>query len=628
MSKFVRLSWAGATAPRLACTFIVSGLLFGMASTGLAQESFGELVGPITVQPVAEDKPVTVPFITWGGDVATFMANGGLETTSGSVFDRLGVKIKLTNGDDFPQQVKDYLSGKTPFLRGTMRMLGQASEVLGKDPRTKPVVFLQLSWSAGDHIVARQSLKTLNDLRSENGKKARIACQKGGPHVGLLYDSLDAAKISRDEIEIVWVDDLTGENGPAEAFRKDSSIDACCVITPDMIGLTGGYDSTGSGAEGTVEGARVLNSTRDMSRSIADVYAVRSDWLEGNREFVANFVAGYLASTEKLVAMRRTFEESQTLNSDYQQVLTMAQEILGKDVLPTLEVDGHGLLLDCGFVGLPGQIAFFEDAGNLSGFDKKMKAALDLATGWGYASFRSGFEPPSLDYRAIASSAGIEYKAPTTDSGSGVEIGEGGLFPGQDLLDDKTIVSFTIKFDPNKPDFSPDRYGPEFNRAIQAASTFGNAAIEIRGHADPTKALIDMIKGGMKKGIITRTGNAGNFEYFVSGKPLDLTQTETIIKFIETGGFDFQEHQPSKTVKSALSLSLSRAEAVKRELINFAKAQQVNLNEKQLQPTGAGIAEPIIPKPANFAEATRNMRVEFRVIRVPAETIKETDFAF
>ena len=51
---------------------------------------------------------------------------------------------------------------------------------------------------------------------------------------------------------IVWTKDLTGPDGAAEAFRKDSSIDACCVITPDLFGLTGGFDSVGSGAEGTV----------------------------------------------------------------------------------------------------------------------------------------------------------------------------------------------------------------------------------------------------------------------------------------------------------------------------------------------------------------------------------------
>ncbi len=190
--------------------------------------------------------------------------------------------MKLIPGDDFVGQVKNYMAGKTPFLRGTFRMLGQASEVLGSDPRTKPVIILQLSWSKGDHIVARENLRTLNDLRGKD-RKVRIACQQGGPHVGLLYDSLDAAQIKRDEVEIIWVPDLTGPNGPADKFRNDPTIDACCVITPDLFGLTGGLESVGTGAEGTVAGAHMLNSTQQMSRSIADVYAVRSDWFQANK---------------------------------------------------------------------------------------------------------------------------------------------------------------------------------------------------------------------------------------------------------------------------------------------------------------------------------------------------------
>ena len=599
------------------------GLL--IAAHGSAQEPFAKLLGPLEVGAVADTSPLEVPYITWGGDVATFLANGGLVTQPGSVYDKLGLKIKLTAGDNFLGQVRDYLSGKTPFLRGTMHMLGQASEVLGKDPRTKPVVVLQLSWSVGDHVVARENLKTLNDLRGKD-RKVRIACQQGGPHVGLLYDSLDAAKINRNEVEIVWVPDLTGPNGSAETFRKDATIDACCVITPDMIGLTGGYDSTGSGAEGTVAGAHVLNSTRDMSRSIADVYAVRSDWFQNNREVVQKFVAGYLGATEQLVALRKDFEQSKKMSDEYRKLLAMSQEIFGKEVLPTLEVDAHGLLLDCGFVGLPGQVSFFQDRGNLSGFEPKMAAALDLGVGWGYASYRSGFDPAGWDYQQLAQLAGVKYVEPKQEGA--IEVGEGGVFPGSDALDDRTIVSFTIKFEPNQPEFSADRYGAEFSRAIQAASTFGNAVVVIRGHADPTKALIDMIKGGMEKGIIKRTGQTGDYRYFINGKPLDLTQTQTVLKLIDSGAFDSPGNKPRETVQAALNLSLARAEAVKQSLISFAKTQKVNLDVTQLQPTGAGISEPVIPKPADFTQALENMRVEFRIVRVPAETLKESDFEF
>jgi hypothetical protein len=82
--------------------------------------------------------------------MATFYANGGLTTQPGSLFQKQGLSLKLVPGDDFVQQVRDYRAGKTPFLRGTFHMAGLASEVIGSDPRTKGVVILQMTWSAGD----------------------------------------------------------------------------------------------------------------------------------------------------------------------------------------------------------------------------------------------------------------------------------------------------------------------------------------------------------------------------------------------------------------------------------------------------------------------------------------------
>ncbi len=145
------------------------------------------------------------------------------------------------------------------------------------------------------------------------------------------------------------------------------------------------------------------------------------------------------------------------------------------------------------------------------------------------------------------------------------------MFPGSDVLDDRTIVSFTIKFQPNQPDFSADRYGAEFNRAIQAASTFGNAVVVIRGHADPTKALIDMIKAGMEKGIIKRSGQPGNYRYFVNGKPISLENTAEMIRLIESGAFESDSAKPRDMSKPRSNLSLSRAESVKQSLVDFAK---------------------------------------------------------
>ncbi len=593
------------------------------ATSLFAQQSFKELVGNVSVQPVNEPGFVNVPFITWGGDVATFHANGNLNTQASSIFKQSQLNVKLTPGDDFVGQVKNYLSGKSPFLRGTFRMIGQASEVVGADPRTKPVIVLQLSWSAGDHIIAREGIKSLNDLK---GKK--IACQQGGPHVGLLYDSMAAAQLSNKDVEIVWTKDLTGPDGAAELFRKDQSVDACCVITPDLLGLTGGFDTVGSGAEGTVEGAHVINSTQSMSRSIADVYAVRKDWYDANKDWVKKFVAGYMKATEQVVKMRNSFEDSQRLNNDYRQLLTKAQTIFGEEVLPTLEIDAHGLLLDCTFTGnIAGQIAFFNDKGNLSGFESKLKESLDLATQWGYASSRRGFDPNDFDYRKIADIAGIEYKEPVKTRRFENQAESADLFL-DDELDNDTIVSFTISFEPNQNEFSADRYGAEFERALKGASTFGNARIVVRGHSDPTLTLRHLVQTGESKGVIRKTGTKENRKYFYNGRPMNVNDIPALIKLIETGAFSGGDKDPMITLQAAKNLSKQRADRVRDALAAFAKSRGVNFDISQIAPVGAGIADPVIPKPTTLAEAKENMRVEFRIVRVDAETVAPDAFDF
>src|SRR5262245_34682135 len=165
-------------------------------------------------------------------------------------------------------------------------MLGQESDSLTKTHDTTPVVFVQLTWSAGDHLVGRAAFKDLNDLR---GKK--IALQEGGPHVGMLNDILNTVKLTWNDVKVVWTKDVSGDKGPAELFRKDQSVDACFAISPEMFDLTsapadtGGVTSIGDGTKKSVKGAHVVVSTAHMARSIADVYAVRKDFFEANKDY-------------------------------------------------------------------------------------------------------------------------------------------------------------------------------------------------------------------------------------------------------------------------------------------------------------------------------------------------------
>src|SRR5271166_6845167 len=377
------------------------------AQSAPAQEPFSKLTGDTAVGAVKEGGTLEVPFILWGGDVATFHANGGLATKPGTIFNHHGLDLKLTPGDNFPEQVKGYLSGRTPFLRGTFSMLGQASEVLNADPRARPVVFLQLTWSAGDHMVSRAGVRKLNDLKPEGGKK-KVALQKFGPHAGMFDDVLRSTKVGWDEVEVIWTDDVTGPKGPAELFKNDPSVDACFAITPDMVALTGGLEKIGTGRDGTVKGAHVLVSTASLSRSTADIYACRKDFYDAHREVVEKFAAGYLKACEELLDIKkRASDKDKDALAQYKAILEMTKGIYGKEAVPDDDA-ADGLISDATFVGLPGNVGFFLDPKNQSGFKNRQEAAMSLAITLHNAKVPSEFLEHDFDYSRIKSLGRME----------------------------------------------------------------------------------------------------------------------------------------------------------------------------------------------------------------------------
>lgn len=591
-----------------------------LASSG----SFQRLVGNVRPGPVRQMKPLVVPFITWGGDMATFYANGGLATRPGSLFARQGLNLKLVPGDDFPAQVRDYVSGRSPFLRGTFRMIGMASEVIGSDPRTKGVVILQLTWSAGDHMVVRPGIRTVNDLKGRT-----VVLQQGGPHVGMFDDVLTSARLGWNDVKVIWAKELTGPGGAAERFRKDPNVAACFVISPDMIGLTGGLRSTGTGAEGTVLGSRVLVSTAELSRSIADVYVVRKDFYEQHKELVTKFVAGYMKASEEVLELKKKYERQGS--PAYMKLLQMSQDIFGKEVLPTLEEDAHGLLSDCTFVGYPGNVAFFRKKGNLTGFEAFEKSALRLATSQGYASVKAGLFPSGLNYDSPLFK-GYLTKTRLTEGGErfqaeAVRSEIQGLSARE--LDDRTILSFDIEFEPNQTDFSEHRYGVEFQRVVELSNKYGNAIVAVRGHSDPTKVLIETVKAGLRKGVLRRSGSGRHKRYSLMGRPLDLGDTPRLLQLIDQGSFDgVSQFRPREVAKAAQNLSFKRAAAVRRAIVRYTESKGFAIDSSQIQPVGVGIKEPVVPQPRSIEDARKNMRVEFLLMRVEAEVSPASDFDY
>ena len=624
-------------------------LLVALAMTcaqTVAQQSYSQLIGSSPIGEVSSTDPLEAKYILWGGDYGFFHANGGLSTKDGSIYDDLGLNINFTSGDDPIQAIKDYRSGKTPFIRMTYRMASLFSDSLNDDPRIKPRLLIAMTYSQGDHIVTRNpKIKTISDIIGTSG-----ILQRGGPHEGLIWDTLQAARVEDppgsgnmrpgnwSDIDITWVDDIMGDMGPAAAFRTNSNADWVCVVTPEMFGLTGGLQNTGNGAEGTVRGGRVVVSTAEFSRSILDGVFVRSDFLNDNYELCQDFARGYLRSCEEIIDMRKEYQSRGS--KSYLALMQMAQDIYGEENLPTLEEDAHGLLLDCTFLGYNGQVAFMNEPNNPNGIGSYNNRSRQMVEVRGIVNNWQDFRSASLDY---SSDAFLTYLNKTNVQRTARFNAEAvaddieALNTGQ--LNQRTVETFVIYFDPDQTEFPIEQYEDTFQRVIDTAAGFGNAAIVVRGHSDPTRTLFDMIIAGINNGNITTRGQGAGTKYFMGGRPLDLTDTNKIIELIDRGSFrawtgphprtgDTEEFNPVLRMQRANGLALERAENVIDTIRNMARDRNMIFDESQLYAQSVGIGEPVVAKPRNPAQAGENMRVEFRIVRVNAEAMEASDFDF
>ncbi len=518
---------------------------------------------------------VQIPIITWGGDMATVYANGNqARTVRSSALGQEQLDLNLVREDVFSKQVEAYISGKSPYLRGTLGMVNMAADLLSKDPRTKPVIVYQLTWSAGgDALVVKPGIGSAKDLRGKT-----IALQAYGPHVDYMTKILTDAGLSVNDVKLRWLPDLTGtDNTPMRAFQQ-RDVDAAFVISPDASVLTSG-GTVGNGAEDSVKGARILLSTKTANRIIADVYAVRSDYLQRNRKSVEGFVHGLLVGQEKLADLVRS---KTSRAGDYRTTMTAAAQILLDSAQAV--ADAEGLYGDAEFVGHTGNVEFLATPSyprNLSKLTQEIQqsfASIGLVQGkqslttasWDYNSLKRGLaradevEAPKFNQSQVAAVVARKQQQGT--------LNEGELF------------SFEIFFQPNQNSFSADLYKDSFAKVINLSSTYGGALITIEGHSDPMGYLRD------KK----------------DGKP------EVVLGQVK---------------QAAKNLSLSRAVAVRDSVIAYAKQTGITLDTSQFAVIGHGLSkprsgfcgdEPCAPK--NEREWRDNMRVEFRILQVEAES--------
>lgn len=221
------------------------------------------------------EKVLRFSYNVWAGWLPIIAANHGTAPNDESIFyKKYGFRVEMVLMDD-PVAARDaFATGDVHTLWGTLDMIVLFAPELMKDSRTAPRVVQQIDWSnGGDGIVVRDTIKSVADLRGKT-----IAYALNAPSEYYLTSLLLQAGLRPSDIR---PKNTATAFEAAAAFVADRSVDACVSWAPDIYTISEKVPRT-----------RMLSSTADANKLIADVYAVRADFARDHPEVVAGLVAG------------------------------------------------------------------------------------------------------------------------------------------------------------------------------------------------------------------------------------------------------------------------------------------------------------------------------------------------
>ena len=222
-----------------------------------------------------KDKVVQFPINVWIGWLPIVAANHGFAPNTESVFyKKYGFKVNLKLIDD-PVTARDaFASGESHILWGTLDMMVLFAPQLSQDSRTAPRIYQQIDWSnGGDGIVVRGKISSVKDLRGRT-----VVYAQNSPSQYFLNNLLLNAGIQPSEVNHKYT--ATAFEA-ATAFVADAKIDACVSWAPDIYTIPE-----------KVKNTRILTTTSEANKLIADVWAARADFAKDHPEIIEGLVAG------------------------------------------------------------------------------------------------------------------------------------------------------------------------------------------------------------------------------------------------------------------------------------------------------------------------------------------------
>src|SRR5271157_529004 len=254
---------------------------------------FGSKAKVAATEPVDTSKPLVIPASAsdsacnnarvrvniWVGCAAGLVANGGLDTVAGSIYDKKGLKVSF-------KIIDDWTEGSSALATDNVDVMLTTADVWAKDYaqfQDKGVgahAFYMVDWSRGaDGIIAAQGINSLKDLV---GKKVAFAPYT--PSHFLLYTGLKESGLSAPQRSAIFSQGIHTKDGiePATLFAQQK-VDAAVAWDPDM-----------SDAVEKRPGSRKIYDTRTARNLIADILVVSDRFAARNPQTVSKFAEGWL----------------------------------------------------------------------------------------------------------------------------------------------------------------------------------------------------------------------------------------------------------------------------------------------------------------------------------------------
>lgn len=483
----------------------------------------------------ASDPIVRFPVNVWIGWLPIVAANHGANPNTESIFyKKYGFKVQLILIDD-PVAARDaFATGDTHCLWGTLDMMALFAPGLMQDSRTAPRICQQIDWSSGgDGIVVRdpnsagQRITSVGDLKGKTIAYAQNSPSQYYISTLLIQGGVQPTTVSHKYTKSAFE--------ASAAFVQDTTIDACVSWAPDIYNIVK-----------KVPGTKLLSTTADASKLIADVWAVRADFAKDNPKIVKGLVDGI-------------FEAMATLEKDEAFKAKALQWMADFYKFPVADI--KGMTSDAHSTNFAENKAFFTDASNPTNFEQTWNRINFVYGQLGRIDSPVAFDQV-MDFSIIKGFAAAGMYAGQKDTYSATfNSGEAGRVAEAPLLK-KTI---RIQFYPNSNDpFEPKH--DEYKRPIP--DTF----------YDPNVTKI-------MKDVATL---AGQFD-------------KCVIRIVGHTDASMKGQIPEQWV---IDLSTERADAVRKAMI-----EKFKFPPEKFQATGVGWNEPVDPNTPNDDFANRRVEI-------------------